>query len=194
MNSSVAYISPMYHPIILFLQRYQHNIHKINHAYLAPLSPFQQDLACGLAELSTSRNLNRSPSGTRSRSNSLNRPNNIHTFNNRAENNVLAIQPCSFDGTQEELRSIGIGACVRHGEDSRSGVLKHEVLISEFVSLWMITIAATVAVRLLPPKDGNIDETFSFSNTYIDRLSTGTVVVGEISTLTHEISDDTMEA
>ena len=73
-------------------------------------------------------------------------------------------------------------------------MLKHEVLISEFVSLWMITIAATVSVRLLPPKDGNIDETFSFSNTYIDGLSTGTVVVGEISTLTHEISDDTMEA
>jgi len=51
----------------------------------------------------------------------------------------------------------------------------------------MITNVATMAVRLLPPKDSNIDEAFSLGNTYVDGLSTGTVVVGEVSTLAKKI-------
>ena len=90
--------------------------------------------------MSTSRNDDRGPGGTRSRSNSLDSLNNIHTFNDRAENDVLTIQPSSFDGTQEELRSVGVGASVSHRKDTGASVLENEVLIFEFVSLYVIKI------------------------------------------------------
>ena len=48
---------------------------------------------------------------------------------------MLAIEPLSFDGADEKLATIGIGTSVRHGQNTRSSVLKLEVLISELLSI-----------------------------------------------------------
>ena len=45
------------------------------------------------------------------------------------------VQPAGLSGAQEELRSVGVGSSVGHGQSSRSGVLQGEVLILELVSV-----------------------------------------------------------
>jgi len=87
---------------------------------------------------------------------------NVHALDDLAEHDVLAVQPLGLGGANEELRAIGVGSSVSHGQDSRSGVLQLEVLVLELVA--------------------------------VDGLSTGSVVVGEVSTLAHEVGDDTVEA
>jgi len=56
---------------------------------------------------------------------------NVHTFAHGTENAMLAVQPGGLHGTEEKLRSIGIRASVRHGEDTRSSVLEREVFVGE---------------------------------------------------------------
>ena len=48
---------------------------------------------------------------------------------------LRTVQPGGLDGAQEELRSVGVGSSVGHGQNSRSGVLQGEVLILELVSV-----------------------------------------------------------
>jgi len=48
---------------------------------------------------------------------------------------VFAIQPTGLGGAEEELASVGVGAGIGHGENSRSGVLPDEVFIGEFVTV-----------------------------------------------------------
>ena len=60
----------------------------------------------------------------------LNLLDDIHTLDDGAEDGVLAIQPGGLDGADEELRAVGVGAGVGHGEDTRAGVLQGEVLVS----------------------------------------------------------------
>ena len=55
----------------------------------------------------------------------------VHTVDDDAEHDVLAIEPRSLDGAEEELGAVGSGASVGHGKDTRAGVLELEVLIGE---------------------------------------------------------------
>lgn len=74
---------------------------------------------------------------------------------------MAAVQPGSVNSGDEELRAVGVGTSVGHGEETRAGVLLGEVLIRELST--------------------------------VDRLTTGTVEVGEVTTLEHELGDDTVE-
>lgn len=65
----------------------------------------------------------------------LHGPDYIHAINNGTEDDVLAIQPRGLDCADEELRPIGIGAGIGHGEGSRINVLQGEVLVFEFISI-----------------------------------------------------------
>ena len=56
---------------------------------------------------------------------------NVHTFGDGAEDNVLAVKPVGLDSAQEKLAAVGARACVGHREGARAGVLQLEVLISE---------------------------------------------------------------
>jgi len=91
----------------------------------------------------------------------LNNLHNVHTLGHAAENNVLAIEPLSLDSAKEELGAVGPGASVRHGENTGTGVLELEVLISELSA--------------------------------IDGLASSAVVVGEVTTLAHELRNHTVE-
>jgi len=59
----------------------------------------------------------------------------VHTFNNLSEDNVLSVQPCGLDSAQEELRSVGVRSGIGHGENTWSRVREGEVLISELGSV-----------------------------------------------------------
>jgi len=84
-----------------------------------------------LRDLATIGNHNRPGSGTRLGADSLDGLDDIHATGDRAEHDVLAIEPVGLDGAQEELGSVGARTSVGHGEDSRTSVLQLEVLVLE---------------------------------------------------------------
>lgn len=92
---------------------------------------------------------------------SLNLANNIHTLNNTAEDNMLAIKPGSLDCAQEELGTIGVWSSIGHGQNARASVTQVEVLISKLLA--------------------------------IDGLPTCSIPISEVTTLTHEVRNHTME-
>ena len=61
--------------------------------------------------------------------------NDIHALNDLSENDVFAVQPGGFSGTDKELAAVGVGSSVGHAEDSGSGVLQLEVLVLELVTV-----------------------------------------------------------
>lgn len=52
-----------------------------------------------------------------------------------AKHDVLAIQPVCLYCADKELRAIGVGACVCHGQDTWPHVLQCEVLIRKAASV-----------------------------------------------------------
>jgi len=54
---------------------------------------------------------------------------------NLAEDNVAAVEPVGDDGGDEELRAVGVGASVGHGEEEWLLVLELEVLIWELLAV-----------------------------------------------------------
>jgi len=78
-----------------------------------------------------------------------------------AEDAVLAVEPGAGDGGDEELRAVGVGTSVSHGEEEGLLVAELEVLILELAA--------------------------------VDRDTTGTVAASEVTTLEHELRDDTVE-
>merc|ERR1712160_57097 len=56
----------------------------------------------------------------------------------------------SLHRAQEELRSVGVRACVGHGEDAGASVLQGEILVSELVAIDGFT-ASTVPTVKSPP-------------------------------------------
>ena len=59
----------------------------------------------------------------------------IHPLHDLAEDHVLPVQPGGLGCADEELRVVGVGAGVGHGEDPRPGVLQTEVLVSELLAV-----------------------------------------------------------
>merc|ERR1719291_953065 len=54
-----------------------------------------------------------------------------------AKDDMLVVQPLCLDGGDEELRSVGVGAGVGHGEQPRGAVLHQEVLITTVKTEWL---------------------------------------------------------
>jgi hypothetical protein len=74
---------------------------------------------------------------------------------------VATIEPRGDDGGDEELRAVGVGASVSHGQQTRLGVLPLDLLIAELLA--------------------------------VDGLATSAVATGEVTTLKHEVGDDSVE-
>jgi hypothetical protein len=83
------------------------------------------------------------------------------TFNDSTEDGVLAIEPRAGDEGNEELRSVGVGTSIGHGQKTTDSVLNEEVFVSELST--------------------------------IDGFTTSTVTDSEITTLSHESRDDSVE-
>lgn len=56
---------------------------------------------------------------------------NVQSFDDLSEHDMLSVEPLCLLRANEELRSVGSGTGVRHGEDAGTGVLLHEVLVGE---------------------------------------------------------------
>lgn len=53
----------------------------------------------------------------------------IESFDDLAEDDVLAVQPRGWDGGDEELGALGVWSSIGHAEVSRSSVLDLEVFV-----------------------------------------------------------------
>lgn len=89
----------------------------------------------------------------------LNLLNNIHTLNNFSEDDVPAVEPWSHHRGDKELGSVGIGAGISHGEDSRAGVLQDEVLVGEFLAIDGLAPGTIVVCEVTPLKHEVRDDT-----------------------------------
>jgi hypothetical protein len=65
----------------------------------------------------------------------LNGLNNVHAFQNLAEDDMLTVQPGALNGSDEELRTVGVSASIGHGKQTRNAVLQIEVLVGELLSI-----------------------------------------------------------
>ena len=115
-------------------------------------------------ELTTVSDLDWSRSTSRLRSNWFNLLDNIHTFNNTAENDMLkihisrplcsdnktnlSVEPFSFDSAKKELWTISVWSSIGHWENSWSSVLQLEVFIFEFVSVDWFTSGTIVVCEV----------------------------------------------
>jgi len=59
----------------------------------------------------------------------------VHSLDDSSEHDVTVVQPGRLDSGDEELRSVCVGASVRHRHDARPGVLQGEILVLEFVAI-----------------------------------------------------------
>ena len=112
-------------------------------------------------ELSAVGNLHLGTGGTRGAADRLDGADDIHALDDTAKDAVLAVQPASLSGAEEELRAVGVGTRVGHGENARTRVLQLKVLVGKLVA--------------------------------VDGLASRSVVVGEVTSLTHEPRNDTVE-
>ena len=74
-------------------------------------------------------------SGTRVRSDLFHFLENVLSLSNLSEDGVLSIEMRSRNEAEEELRSVGVGTSVGHGEDTGTVMLVNEVLIGELSSV-----------------------------------------------------------
>ena len=89
----------------------------------------------------------------------------LEALDDLAEDNVLSVEPLGLGGADEELGSVGVGTSVGHGEGSGAEVLSG--LSGEGLVGELLTV---------------------------DGLAAGTVTAGEVTTLDHEVRDDTVES
>lgn len=77
------------------------------------------------------------------------------------EHHVLAVEPLGLGRADEELRSVGPGASIRHGEDTRAGVLLDEVLVGELGAVDRLAASAVsggeVAALAHEPRDHTVE-------------------------------------
>jgi len=112
-------------------------------------------------KLSTILDLNRLARISSPRTHLFHFSNDIHSLNNLSKDDMLSVQPGGLGRTDEELRSVGVGPGIGHGENSSAGMGQLEVLIGEFLT--------------------------------INGLSSSSIAPSEVTTLTHEFWNYSVE-
>lgn len=72
----------------------------------------------------------------------------VLTRTDLTEDDVLAVEPRGNDSGDEELRAVGVGTGVGHGEEERSVVTELEVLVGELVAVDGLAASAVVVGEL----------------------------------------------
>lgn len=83
----------------------------------------------------------------------------VHALDNVAKDYVSAVQPGSLHGGDEELGSVGVGASVSHGEDTRSGMLEDEILVGKLLSVDGLASSAIMVGEVTPLQHEVWDDT-----------------------------------
>ena len=76
---------------------------------------------------------------------------------------MLVVQPLGLDGGDEELRSVGVGAGVGHGEQPGGAMLHQEVLIIELGTIDALSARAIKILKISTLKPWFISELMKIS-------------------------------
>src|SRR5699024_7757584 len=68
----------------------------------------------------------------------------FHAIDDGSEDDVLAIQPGSLHGGDEELGSVGVGSSIGHRHDTGAGVLEVKVFVLKLVAIDGLATGAVV--------------------------------------------------
>jgi len=110
--------------------------------------------------------------------------NNIHAFYDTAEDNVLSIQPGGLHSGDEELASVGVRSSIRHRQDTcHINEIRPRIKSEHAIS----QNNKHTRSKMLQW------EAFIFKLGSIDRFASSAVVVGEVTSLAHEVGDNTVE-
>lgn len=139
-----------------------------------------QDLLAGLAALAAVR---------------LDLADDVHAFGDLAEDDVLAVQPRGLLGADEELASICVWSSVGHGEDTRASVPIREKLVSIHPNeVRQVEVCKTCSMRSISVVHYSLQgEVLVGELLTVDALAASTVLLGEVTTLEHELWDDAVE-
>jgi len=97
----------------------------------------------------------------------------VHSTLHFAEDDVLPVQPRRFGRAKEELASVGVRSCVRHGQNSRASVLKDKVLIWEFVSVDRFAPSSVASREIAPLAHEPRDDAVKFGTRESEPLFAG---------------------
>jgi hypothetical protein len=61
---------------------------------------------------------------------------------------VLSVQPGGLGSANEELRAVGVGTSVGHGEDTFTSMLQGEVFVLELVAVDRLSTSAVVVGKV----------------------------------------------
>lgn len=64
------------------------------------------------------------------------------------ENSVTELSPAGFFSADEELRAIGVGPCIGHGQNATSCVLQSKVLICKLVAVDRLSTSSVVVCKV----------------------------------------------
>jgi hypothetical protein len=78
-----------------------------------------------LLQLATVGNLNSLFNGSRITSVGLDLSHKVHARCHLTEHHVLSVQPSSFCSGDEELRAVGVGTRIRHGQQACNFAVSH---------------------------------------------------------------------
>jgi hypothetical protein len=97
--------------------------------------------------------------------------NDVQTFHNFSKDDVLVVEPFRLHGSDEELRSIGVGTGVGHGEHSRGSVLLLKVLIGELLAVDAFATGAVAASEVAALDHEVWNDTMEFGVLVVKGLS-----------------------
>ena len=69
----------------------------------------------------------------------------VHSLGDRAEDDMLAIEPGRFRRADEELRAVGVGAGIGHAHNTRARMLERKIFIGELFAVDGLTPRSVVS-------------------------------------------------
>ena len=109
-----------------------------------------------------------------------------------SENHMLAIKPLGLGRAEEELRSIGVGASISHGQNTW---IKNEALAQKYIYITRSSVfQAEVFILELVSIDGLATSSIASSEVASLQFSITTHVQLDHNHLAHEVGDDPVES
>lgn len=112
---------------------------------------------------------------------------------NLTKHNVLAIEPGSLDGSDEELRAVSVGAGVGHGQETRTSVLVDKVLVGKLLAIDGFATSAIAAREVTSLKHKLRDYTVETGSLVAEALlagAEGTEVLDSLGDIIIKIEED----